>query len=42
MLTWFIVVMGLIPGVLGIISYCILRHYPVTDEVRADSWTTNK
>lgn len=36
MLTWFIVVMGLIPGILGIISYCILRHYPVTDEVRAD------
>lgn len=35
MLTWFIVIMGLVPGVLGIISYFILRKYPVTDEIRA-------
>lgn len=35
MLTWFIVIMGLIPGILGVISYLILRKYPVTDEVRA-------
>ena len=36
MLTWFIVIMGLIPGILGIISYLILRKYPVTDEIRAE------
>ncbi len=36
MLTWFIVIMGLIPAILGLISYLILRHYPVTDEVRAE------
>lgn len=35
MLTWFIVIMGLVPGILGIISYLFLRKYPVTDEVRA-------
>ena len=35
MLNWFIVIMGLVPGILGIISYLILRKYPVTDEVRA-------
>lgn len=35
MLTWFIVIMGLIPGVLGIVSYLILGKYPVTNEVRA-------
>ena len=35
MLTWFIVIMGLIPAILGVISYLILRHYPVTDEIRA-------
>lgn len=35
MLNWFIVIMGLIPGILGVISYLILRKYPVTDEVRA-------
>lgn len=36
MLTWFIVIMGLIPAILGIISYLILRKYPVTDEIRAE------
>lgn len=36
MLTWFIVVMGLVPGLMGIISWLFLRKYPVTDEVRAD------
>ena len=35
MLTWFIVIMGLVPGILGVISYLILRKYPVTDEIRA-------
>lgn len=34
MLTWFIVVMGLIPGVMGLISWLVLKQYPVTDEVR--------
>lgn len=34
MLKWFIVVMGLIPGILGILSFVILRKYPVTDEIR--------
>lgn len=36
MLTWFIVVMGLIPGILGIIAWLFLKKYPVTDEIRAD------
>lgn len=36
MLVWFIVVMGLIPAILGLISWIILKKYPVTDEIRAD------
>lgn len=36
MLTWFIVIMGLIPGVLGLASWLILKKYPVTNEIRAD------
>lgn len=36
MLTWFIVVMGLVPGILGIIAWLFLKKYPVTDEIRAD------
>ncbi|MCM1223666.1 MAG: MFS transporter [Lachnospiraceae bacterium] len=36
MLTWFIVIMGLVPAVLGVISYLFMRKYPVTDEIRAD------
>ena len=36
MITWFIVIMGLIPCVLGIISWIILRKYPVTNEVREE------
>jgi Na+/melibiose symporter-like transporter len=36
MLNWFIVIMGLVPFILGMISWFILRHYPVTDEVRED------
>ena len=31
-----IVIMGLIPAILGLVAYLILRHYPVTDEVRAE------
>ncbi len=34
MLKWFIVIMGLIPAILGIVSYLILGKYPVTDEIR--------
>ncbi|SCP98859.1 MFS transporter [Anaerobium acetethylicum] len=34
MLKWFIVIMGLIPGIFGIISFFILGKYPVTDEIR--------
>lgn len=36
MLVWFIVIMGLIPGILSLISFFILKKYPVTDEIRAD------
>jgi Na+/melibiose symporter-like transporter len=36
MLNWFVVIMGLIPLILGIIAWFILRRYPVTDEMRAD------
>lgn len=34
MLNWFIVIMGLIPAVLGVISALILRKYPIGDEER--------
>ncbi|NLZ52368.1 MAG: hypothetical protein GX892_04340 [Thermoanaerobacteraceae bacterium] len=34
MLTWFIVIMGLIPFVLGMVSWIILREYPITNETR--------
>lgn len=34
MLTWFIVVLGLIPGVFGAVSYLFMRKYPVTNEIR--------
>ncbi|MGN0999200.1 MAG: MFS transporter [Faecousia sp.] len=36
MLTWFIVIMGLIPAILGIVSWLILGKYPITDEIRKD------
>ena len=36
MLTWFIVVMGLVPGILGIVAWLFLKKYPVTNEIRAD------
>lgn len=35
LLTWFIVIMGLIPCALGIIAFLILKKYPITDEIRA-------
>ncbi len=34
MLTWFVVICGLIPCVFGIIGYLILRKYPITAEIR--------
>ena len=36
MLTWFIVIMGLIPCILGIISWFIQGRYPITPEIRAE------
>ena len=36
LLTWFIVIMGLLPGLLGIASWLVLKRYPVTDEIRED------
>ena len=36
MLTWFIVIMGLVPGILGIVAWLFLKKYPITDEIRAD------
>lgn len=35
LLTWFIVIMGLIPCALGIIAFLILKKYPINDEIRA-------
>lgn len=35
MLNWFIIVMGLIPFVLGMAAWFVLRRYPITNEVRA-------
>ena len=36
MLNWFIVVMGLVPCILGIIAFVIYRFYPIDNTVRAD------
>ena len=36
MLTWFIVIMGLVPSILGIVAWLFLKKYPITDEIRAD------
>lgn len=36
MLNWFIVMMGLIPFILGMIAWFIYKHYPITKEIRAD------
>ncbi len=35
MLNWFIVIMGLVPAILGIISALILRKYPIDNNERA-------
>jgi len=34
MLTWFIVIMGFIPFVLGMLSWIILKWYPINNEIR--------
>lgn len=36
MLNWFIVVMGLVPCILGIIAFVIYRFYPIDNTIRAD------
>ena len=35
-MNWFIVIMGLVPCILGIIAFIVYRFYPITNEVRAD------
>lgn len=35
MLRWFIIICGLIPAILSLISLFILRYYPITNEMRA-------
>lgn len=35
MLNWFTVLMGLVPCILAIVSYLLLRGYPITNEIRA-------
>ncbi|MDO4284135.1 MAG: MFS transporter [Eubacteriales bacterium] len=35
MLTWFIVIMGLLPCLFGLIAWLVTRSYPVTDEIRS-------
>ena len=36
LLNWFVVIMGAIPFVLGLVAWFIMRAYPVTNEERAD------
>ena len=36
MLDWFIVIMGLVPAVLGIISVIIYKKYPITNQIRLE------
>jgi len=36
MLDWFIVMMGLIPFVLGMLAWFVTRWYPITPEIRVD------
>ena len=39
MLNWFIVIMGLIPAILGVISALIYRKYPITNQIRQEMKT---
>ena len=34
LLSWFIVIMGLVPCVLGVVAWVVLGKYPITDEIR--------
>ena len=36
MLNWFIVIMGLVPCILGVIAFIVYRFYPIDNKVRAD------
>ena len=36
MLTWMIVIIGLVPAILAVIGILIIRKYPITPEVRKD------
>ena len=36
MLNWFIVIMGLVPCILGVIAFVVYRFYPIDNAVRAD------
>lgn len=36
MLNWFIVIMGLVPCILGVIALVIFRKYPITPELAAE------
>ena len=36
MMDWFVVIMGLIPCILAVVAWLIYKHYPITDEIRAD------
>lgn len=38
MLTWFIVIMGLVPGILGTITYFVYKKYPITPEIRSQMY----
>ena len=38
MLTWFIVIMGFVPFVLGIATYIVYKKYPISKEVRAQMY----
>ena len=39
MLNWFIVIMGLIPAILGVISVLIYKKYPITNQIRQEMKT---
>lgn len=36
MLNWFIVIMGLIPSILGLVSWMIMKQYPIDNKMRED------
>lgn len=36
MLNWFIIIMGLVPFLLGLAGWLVLKLYPINDQIRAD------